>query len=206
MSKQNVIWTLVIAGAVLTYLSAMPPPDQWTWSQWCATGAAVIAIIVSKATDPFGKKPEDTVKLPLTLTVLLLAVALATGCAAKTRPDLPPTAQKQLDSTEVGKRVGRLMDAAIDAEQQGLLTRNQTRAIVQWATEASQVLLVYPDGWGPVLAKSWGILKEDPAIKPKLQANLTIATAVSLIDLALAAWMAQTPPVWAVREDLCSAF
>lgn len=53
MTRDSIIWWLAIAGAVLTYLAAAPPPTQWTYAEWVQALAFVVATISGKlATSP----------------------------------------------------------------------------------------------------------------------------------------------------------
>jgi hypothetical protein len=138
------------------------------------------------------------------LVPFLLASTLLTGCAAKQYPTLSPETQKQIDATEVATRVNRLMDAAMDAEDAGALTRTQTRMIVTFCVEADKTLVQYPNGWGPTIAQAWKVLKDDPLIKPLLLSNQYVSTAATLVDLALAIWTPKEPePEELLLEDLC---
>lgn len=48
MNRDSLLWWIVIAGAVFTYMASMPSPMEWTWNQWMASGAAMAGIIAGK--------------------------------------------------------------------------------------------------------------------------------------------------------------
>lgn len=128
--------------------------------------------------------------VPLLLAAVLLSGML--GCA-KAPPNLTPEGQKAYTADQIVVRVNRLMDTAIDAEAAKALPTATTRVIVRFCVEADKTLAQLPAGWGPTLYTAWHQVKEDPLVKPYLLQNQYIATAASVIDLALAMF-APTPP------------
>lgn len=53
MNRDSVVWWLVILGAYCAYLATMPPPLDWTWTQWMQTIASLAATTAGKlATSP----------------------------------------------------------------------------------------------------------------------------------------------------------
>lgn len=60
MTRDSVVWTLAILGALVTYLlSAGAPPTEWTYQQWLQFVAAAIATVSGKlATSPLKGKGE----------------------------------------------------------------------------------------------------------------------------------------------------
>lgn len=86
LSRDSLLWTLLIVGAIVGYLASMPPPTDWTWSQWMASVAAIIGIIAGKlATSPLAGE-HDGAKVNVSkiapLVVLLLLPGLV-GCGPK---------------------------------------------------------------------------------------------------------------------------
>lgn len=89
LTRDSAVWWLLIVGAVVTYLSQMPPPVDWTWAQWMQSIAALVGIIAGKlATSPL-RGANDAMKNDLArfrvLLPLLLALSLG-ACALKGTP------------------------------------------------------------------------------------------------------------------------
>jgi hypothetical protein len=124
---------------------------------------------------------------------LLASSLVLTGCAAKVHPTMPPADQKMYDATEVAKRVNRLMDATIEAEAAKAIQTDAARIVIRWCVAADKTIAQYPAGYGPMLAQAWALLKADPQIKPLLMGNQYLATAATLIDVALSFWAPKLP-------------
>lgn len=222
MSRDSVILTIGMIGAILTALANQAGLFPPVWGPYISLAALIVGVISGKlATSPLKGDAEIAVDKAIAIDKVidakvetgeiidkgavnlrnvgplaipfLLASMLLPGCAAKQYPTLDPTTQKQIDATEVAKRVNRLMDSAIAGEDAGALTRNQTRLIVTFCVDADKTLVQYPNGWGPTLATAWKTLKEDPVLKPLLLSNQYVSTAATLVDLALAIWTPQEP-------------
>jgi hypothetical protein len=154
---------------------------------------------LGKSEEPLSENARANLK---TVLPFVLIAGLGTqACASKQYPTLPPESQRQIDATEMGKRVNSLMDTVIEAESKGLMPTATTRVIVQWCVDADKTLLLYPSGWGPTLAQGWLSLKNNPAVKPLLLVNQYVASAVTMVDIALAIW---TPKQEAYLEVPCS--
>ena len=89
LSRDSMLWSLMIIGSMVGYLASMPPPLDWNWSQWMASTAALVGILAGKlATSPLAGK-DDANKINLNIrniTPLILALALVlplVGCATK---------------------------------------------------------------------------------------------------------------------------
>lgn len=53
MTRDSYVLTLAIAGAILTYLAAAPPPWAWSYPEWIQAAAALVGIVAGKlATSP----------------------------------------------------------------------------------------------------------------------------------------------------------
>ena len=48
LTRDSVLWGLGIAGAVLTYLIASPPPTQWDYAEWLKALAFAVATVAAK--------------------------------------------------------------------------------------------------------------------------------------------------------------
>lgn len=60
LTRDSVVWWLLIVGAVLTYLSQAPDPRTWSYQQTVQALSAVVAIIAGKlATSPLPGKPKE---------------------------------------------------------------------------------------------------------------------------------------------------
>jgi len=60
MTRDSWTLTIIILGAVAAYLAAMPPPLDWTWTQWMQSVAALAAVIAGKlATSPLPGVKRD---------------------------------------------------------------------------------------------------------------------------------------------------
>ncbi len=46
--RDHLIWYLAALAAALTYLSQQPPPWDWSYAQWTATGGVVCLYLVGK--------------------------------------------------------------------------------------------------------------------------------------------------------------
>ena len=60
MSRDSIVWTLAILGALVTYLlSVGTPPTDWNYQQWLQFVAAVVATVSGKlATSPLRGRAE----------------------------------------------------------------------------------------------------------------------------------------------------
>lgn len=60
MSRDSIVWTLAILGALVTYLlSVGTPPTDWSYQQWLQFVAAVVATVSGKlATSPLRGRAE----------------------------------------------------------------------------------------------------------------------------------------------------
>lgn len=66
MTRDSILWWIVIVGAAATYLATMPEPWQWTWAQWMQTVAALAATVAGKlATSPLKGAAKPGVVDPL---------------------------------------------------------------------------------------------------------------------------------------------
>lgn len=67
-TRDSAVWWLAIAGAILTYLAAAPPPTVWTYGEWVQALAFLVATASGKlATSPLPSRREqdqDTWDLP----------------------------------------------------------------------------------------------------------------------------------------------
>jgi hypothetical protein len=93
MTRDSLLWWLVIIAAVGAYLATMPAPTEWTWAQWCQTIAALAATIAGKlSTSPLpgsSDAPKDARITPGTVAkygaILMLAGSLGWSACASAR-------------------------------------------------------------------------------------------------------------------------
>ena len=78
--------------------------------------------------------------------LLMLALTLAPGCS-KAPPSLSPAGVADFNATRVIKGLDGLMDVAIAAEAQKLLTVATTRRVVEYHQVAVKVIAARPAGW-----------------------------------------------------------
>lgn len=197
LTRDSLLLWLGILGAAVLYLGNMPAPTQWTWAQWMQTIAAIIGVICGKlATSPLLGKEDvggagvGNVKLP----VIVLAVALGLGMltlpsCAKAPPNLSPQAQTAYTADQISQAISHLRDTAIQAEATGGLSTATARIVVKLDRDAQKVLKAMPAGWQQTVAALWTTAKKE--IPAKTLADPLIASAVSAVDIALAAWLPQ---------------
>lgn len=59
VTRDSWLWTLSIAAAVLTYLSAAPSPATWGYGEWIQALAFVVGVVSGKlATSPLTGTPK----------------------------------------------------------------------------------------------------------------------------------------------------
>ena len=60
VTRDSLIWWLLIAGSVLTYLAQAPDPRTWTYQQTIQALAAMVGIIAGKlASSPLAGAPKE---------------------------------------------------------------------------------------------------------------------------------------------------
>lgn len=84
--------------------------------------------------------------LPRRLALVLAVTLLAAACASAP-PNLSPTGVADFTATRVIKGLDGLMDVAIAAEAQKLLTVATTRRVVEYHQVAVKVIVARPAGW-----------------------------------------------------------
>src|SRR3990172_195391 len=91
LTRDSALWTVLIIGAVLAYLGTMPPPTQWTYTQWVQSLSALVAAIAGGPrnawlpgeNDAAKKDKVDLSKIGLVLLAAVLAGGSLPGCAGK---------------------------------------------------------------------------------------------------------------------------
>lgn len=156
LSRDSLLWWLLMAGAVVGYLASAPSPDTWTWAQWMQALAALIGIVAGKlATSPLaGAKDDSKIDVRKIGTWLLMTVVVAglavTGCGPKTKPTLIKT------DAAVYEAIQALHQTAIVLGQSGVITPAQElqiqQAILPVATlgeSATRVIAAWKSGPTP---------------------------------------------------------
>lgn len=156
LSRDSLLWWLLMAGAVVGYLANASSPDTWTWSQWMQALSAVIGIVAGKlATSPLaGAKKDDAVDLRKIGTLVVLAVVISgmsvVGCGPTTKPTLVKT------DAAVYQAVKAIHETAVVLGQSGVITPAQELRIQQalqpvarLGEQATRVIVAWKSGPTP---------------------------------------------------------
>lgn len=83
--------------------------------------------------------------------VLLLGLVLSIACSSHRPPNLTPTGQVAWNSTQVVKALDVLRDAAISANNGGLVNEDVTRRVVVYHRSSLEVIKSAPAGWQTIV-------------------------------------------------------
>ena len=190
LTRDSLLWSFLILGAVFAYLGTMPPPWEWTYAQWIQSLAAVVATIsgilrnswLKGAEGPTAKMPPPAVKaakrgviakkgLPFLLLPFLLGVE---GSCAKAPPSLSPEGVAAFNALRVVRALDVVRDTAIDAEAQvpPLISTANTRTIINFHEAALKTIAAAPGGWKATVLAGLDQLKAD--ILPAAWARIRI--------------------------------
>jgi hypothetical protein len=130
-NRDSVLWLLVLAGSVLTYLANAPAPITWTWAQWMQALSALVGIVAGwLRSSPLrgAQRPDDDGLVPpAKLVALVLLVALVpmtiVGCGPKTKPNLAKADYALYQSVKA------ISDTEVVLSRAGLLTPAQSLRI-----------------------------------------------------------------------------
>lgn len=81
--------------------------------------------------------------------ILLIVFLTAAVSCAKTPPNLSPAAVVAFHGTQAVKALDLLRDTVIAAREQGLMSEDSTRKVVQWHEHVLKVINASPSGWKP---------------------------------------------------------
>lgn len=110
------------------------------------------------------------------LGVVLIVVALVSGCAPKT---LSPTGQRVFTANEISIRVGEFQSATIAASDAKQIPQETAREIVKWCIAAQETLRSTPSGWEATLKTGWS------ALRPKVRALPQLSGWSTAVDIIL---------------------
>lgn len=190
LSRDSLLWWLIIFGAVVGYLATLPAPVTWTWAQWMQALTAVIGIVAAKlSTSPLSGKNEGVAvssstldKIAKSLPLVLLAAAVLTFSACHAPVTITtPQGHAAYTADQIVVRVNELQNAAIAANQQQALPLATTRAIVEFCVGADKTLAALPSGWQASLLAAWTSTKA--SLPPT--SNVAISSALALVEAAI---------------------
>jgi hypothetical protein len=151
-SRDSILWWLILAGAVLAYLSNSTPPDTWTWNQWMQALSALVGIVATwlRSSPLRGSVAKDAVDPSRFTGLLLVAVLLlpAVACgpkSASTNPRHPAV----VASVGLGQALFALDDGERSLYAAGKVTPSQHKAI---SGPLADVLQVGRDANAAILA------------------------------------------------------
>ncbi len=193
-------WLIGLLGAVINSVSVAGAAyitglatDQATGSiQWERLGATCLIMAVlgvflylreHNLPEPWDGIDRRSIVPLLLITLLLGGAVMVQACAPKVWV-LTPAGKTAYTATEIGKRIGRLSDTAIQAHDAGGLSDAIAVPIVLFSYHALKVLEATPEGWATTVAKAWAQLKTTlPG-----PVNPILAATWGAVDVILAAY------------------
>lgn len=118
--------------------------------------------------------------LALALTLTLVPLLLSTGACAPPTTIQTPQGKVAYRVDQVVTRLNELQNVAISANQQGQLSTDATRYIVQFVVTMDTTLAQAPTGWQSTLKTGWASLTQElpPIQNPAVVAALNAVQAI----------------------------